>query len=86
MPDDKPENGTEDRVWPVLPLTPATRAAIILGEAEATAEGAHSVRPEHVLLGLLRDQGSDIAPLLEALGLDSEKVREEIRKLRGEGS
>ncbi|MCI0459767.1 MAG: hypothetical protein L0Z62_22685 [Gemmataceae bacterium] len=63
-----------------LPLTPPARRALRCAQDAATRLHHARVGPEHLLLGLLHQPESDAAQVLLGLGLDLEKLREEILK------
>jgi ATP-dependent Clp protease ATP-binding subunit ClpC len=69
---------------PIVRMSPAGGNALNRARVEAEREGLKEMGPEHLLLGLV-EEGGEGFPLYQALGLTPEKVREEIRKLRGEG-
>ncbi len=67
-----------------LPQTPLVKRAIEYAIEEAKALHHNYVGTEHLLLGLLHEQGGVAAQVLENLGLKLEEVREEIVRLIGE--
>jgi ATP-dependent Clp protease ATP-binding subunit ClpC len=62
------------------PLTGESRGALLLAAEESERLGHHHVGTEHVLLGLLRTEGSFAARLLQARGLTVVAVRERLAK------
>jgi hypothetical protein len=59
-----------------LPQTPRAKKVIEYAIAEARSLKHNYVGTEHILLGLLREDGGDAAEILSGLGLSTEKVRE----------
>jgi hypothetical protein len=59
-------------------FTPRVREAVVRSAGHASAAGAASVGPEHVLLGLLDDVGSVAVRALEALGAPAAPLRERV--------
>jgi ATP-dependent Clp protease ATP-binding subunit ClpC len=60
--------------------TPRAKKAFQFAIREAKAARAVRAEPEHVLLGLLDGCGGVAALVLKQLGVDADKVREQIRK------
>lgn len=60
--------------------TEPARRALFFSRAEATFRGHTFIRPEHLLLGLIRDQGHVAARVLSAAHVSPELVREEIAR------
>jgi hypothetical protein len=58
----------------ILPLTPRARVAIDLARQEATVLSQKFVEPEHLLLGLMRQDDGVAARALRNMGLDSRKT------------
>jgi hypothetical protein len=58
-----------------LVVTGRARLSVRLARAEAALLGAGELRPEHLLLGLLRDEGGAAAEALRAAGLTLGKAR-----------
>ncbi|MBI3270976.1 MAG: AAA family ATPase [Planctomycetes bacterium] len=61
-----------------LPFTPRAKHALELAQEEADNLGHDYIGTEHLLLGLLRENESVAAQVLMNLGLQLEKVREEV--------
>jgi ATP-dependent Clp protease ATP-binding subunit ClpC len=63
------------------------RARRVLSLAHQEAERAHQalIGTEHLLLGLLEEDGGVAGRVLRELGLDSERVREMVSRISGEG-
>jgi ATP-dependent Clp protease ATP-binding subunit ClpC len=75
-------SGPDDR--PVVPVryTPRVKKVFAFAAQEAVALGSRQVGPEHILLGLLRDGDGVAGRVLQGLGVNIEKVREEVCKGR----
>jgi ATP-dependent Clp protease ATP-binding subunit ClpA len=58
-----------------LPLTPGSKKSLELALREAIHLGHRSIGTEHLLLGLVRDDGCSAARILAARGADRERVR-----------
>jgi ATP-dependent Clp protease ATP-binding subunit ClpA len=63
---------------------PSAQKALLLASDEAQREGADSIRPSHVLLGLLRQKGSAVS-VLNWLGLGARDL-DDIRRSVSKGS
>ncbi len=61
-----------------LPLTPRSKKALELALREALHLGHRHIGTEHLLLGLVRDEGCSAAKLLATRGVDRERVRAEV--------
>jgi ATP-dependent Clp protease ATP-binding subunit ClpC len=61
-----------------MPLTPGSKKALELALREAIHLGHRHIGTEHLLLGLVRDDGCSAARLLVSLGVDRERVRAEV--------
>jgi hypothetical protein len=61
------------------------RRVLDLAREEATLQGHRYVGPEHLVLGLLRDEGSGAARVLRAHGVDLPAARAELRRLAERG-
>lgn len=68
----------------ILSLTPRTEKALRYAYEEARNLKHNYVGTEHILSGLLREQGGVAAQVLEYLGLKAEEVREETLRCLGE--
>ena len=64
---------------PTLPLTPQARDALAGALREAIEAGQTDVGPEHVLLALLRERDGVAARVLVSAGVESRRLRDEIR-------
>ena len=60
------------------PLTPRSKKALELALREALHLGHRYIGTEHLLLGLVRDEGCSAARFLSGRGLDRERVRAEV--------
>jgi hypothetical protein len=63
-----------------IPFTPRAGKALTLAAAEARAFNSSSVGAEHILLGLLLEGGGVATLVLQSLGVDAKKTREQIIK------
>ncbi len=68
-----------------LPQTPRAKRVIEFSMEESRNLGHNYVGTEHMLLGLLREEEGVAAQVLTNLGLELEKVREEVLNLLGPG-
>jgi ATP-dependent Clp protease ATP-binding subunit ClpA len=67
---------TAGRSWSGhVPLTPGSKKALELALREAIHLGHRSIGTEHLLLGLVREDGCSAARILAARGADRERVR-----------
>jgi ATP-dependent Clp protease ATP-binding subunit ClpC len=66
-----------------LPFTPKAKKVIELAMDEARALGHNYIGTEHLLLGLIREGEGVASQVLMNLGLELEKVREEVMNLLG---
>lgn len=65
-------------------LKPDYKAVITFAQTESDRLGHQSVGTEHLLLGLLQEGNSLAAQALGSVGVTSEKVQTEIKKLKGQ--
>jgi ATP-dependent Clp protease ATP-binding subunit ClpA len=68
-----------------LPLTRGAEKLLELAEDEARALKHDSIGPEHIVLGLLRDETSLAARVLESLEITIGTVRAQVVRIGGEG-
>lgn len=66
----------------VPPFTPRTKTVLRLAGKERQATGDSLVGTEHLLLGMLREGDGLAARVLRELGMNIEKARHEVLKLR----
>ena len=66
-----------------IPFTPKAKKVIELAMEEARALGHNYIGTEHLLLGLIREGEGVASQVLLNLGLELEKVREEVMNLLG---
>ena len=66
-----------------IPFTPTAKKVIELSSEEARSLGHNYIGTEHLLLGLIREGEGVASQVLMNLGLDLNKVREEIAELLG---
>jgi ATP-dependent Clp protease ATP-binding subunit ClpC len=70
-----------------IPFTPRAKKVLDLALREALSLGHNHMGPEHILLGLVRENDGVGGRILLDLGADADKVRDEIiRMLPGSGS
>lgn len=67
-----------------LTTTEQARQAVASARQEAGSMGHRSVGPEHLLLGLLRDDRGPAVEVLEGVGVSFAAARREVRRLYGE--
>jgi CheY-like chemotaxis protein len=67
-----------------MQLSPAARCALHLGYEEAWQLWNSYFGTEHILLGLIREEGSLAGQVLRELGADLERARQEIRALQSQ--
>ncbi|CAB1129992.1 class III stress response-related ATPase, AAA+ superfamily; Maxwell's demon [Candidatus Hydrogenisulfobacillus filiaventi] len=66
-------------------FTEKARRVVIYAQEEARRMGHNFVGTEHLLLGLIRENNSLPAKVLQSIGLDLESVRAEVLKATGRG-
>ncbi len=66
-----------------IPFTPRAKKALELAAEEARSLGHNYIGTEHILLGLIREGEGVASQVLMNLGLDLNKVRNEIMRLLG---
>jgi ATP-dependent Clp protease ATP-binding subunit ClpC len=69
-----------------IPFTPKAKKVIELAMDEARNLGHNYIGTEHLLLGLIREGEGVAAQVLQNLGLDLDKVRNEVMNLLGSSS
>ncbi|HZJ56747.1 MAG TPA: ATP-dependent Clp protease ATP-binding subunit [Clostridia bacterium] len=67
-------------------FTERAQKALLYAQEEARSIGHNYVGTEHLLLGLLREEGGAAAKVLKDLGMEIEKMREYIVNLVGKGN
>jgi len=67
-------------------FTERAQKALIYAQEEARSLGHNYVGTEHLLLGLLREDEGAAAQVLMSMGVDRDKIREQVEKLVGKGS
>jgi ATP-dependent Clp protease ATP-binding subunit ClpC len=72
--------GPETQTAGNIPYTPRVKKVLALANREAKALNHGYVGTEHILLGLLREGEGVAAKVMKALGVDIERVRNEILK------
>ena len=66
-------------------FTDRARRAIVLAQEEATGLDHNWIGTEHLLLGLLRGQGTAAARVLESAGITLDAARQEVVEIIGRG-
>jgi ATP-dependent Clp protease ATP-binding subunit ClpC len=64
-------------------FTVPARRSVAFARQEARALGHESIGPEHLLLGLLRQENAPAAVVLNALGATTERARSAVLRIRG---
>src|SRR5579875_3093557 len=67
------------------PFTERARRSIVLAQEEAQRLGNNYIGTEHILLGIISEGESIAAKVLEPLGVNLAKVRQEVEALVGRG-
>jgi ATP-dependent Clp protease ATP-binding subunit ClpA len=74
--------GPGERVAPdQIPFTPRAKKVLELSLREALALGHNHIGPEHLLLGLLTDNGGTANRILDEAGADPESIRSQLLPL-----
>lgn len=76
--------GTPSMYQTEIALTPRTKRLLELSVIEARALGHNYVGPEHMLLGLVREGEGVAAAALQGIGIDFNRLREEVIKCMSE--
>jgi ATP-dependent Clp protease ATP-binding subunit ClpC len=66
-------------------FTDHARQVVVLAQDEARALGHAAIGSEHILLGLLRDEGGLAGRVLESLGVELEDARRQVELRAGRG-
>lgn len=66
-------------------MTERSRVVLDLSLREALSLGHNYIGTEHILLALVREEEGVAGRLLESLGLDRQKVRDEVLRVVGSG-
>jgi ATP-dependent Clp protease ATP-binding subunit ClpC len=66
-------------------FTERARQVVVLAQDEARRLGHNYLGTEHLLLGLLREEQGLGSRLLQALGVTLDRVRDDVRRIIGEG-
>src|SRR5699024_3494213 len=66
-------------------FTERAQKVLALSQEEAVRLGHNNIGTEHILLGLVREGSGIAAKALQALGLEVEKIQEEVEQLIGVG-
>jgi ATP-dependent Clp protease ATP-binding subunit ClpA len=67
-------------------FTERARQVVVLAQDEARTRNHNYIGTEHILLGLLREERSSAARILDSLEITSERVHAEVVRLVGEGT
>src|ERR1035437_5652643 len=67
------------------PFTERARRSIVLAQEEAQRLGNNYIGTEHILLGIISEGESLAAKVLETLGVNLAKVRQEVEAIVGRG-
>ncbi|MFA7115085.1 MAG: Clp protease N-terminal domain-containing protein [Candidatus Omnitrophota bacterium] len=65
-------------------FTQKAKRVLSLAQQEAEEENARTIGSEHLLLGLSLESGTAARRVLDDLGVDTEKVRDVLKQLRGQ--
>jgi ATP-dependent Clp protease ATP-binding subunit ClpC len=76
-------SGSATSVVGDIPFTPRAKKALELAAEEARALGHNYIGTEHILLGLIREGEGLASQVLYGLGVDLERIRQEISSLLG---
>ncbi|MBM7573119.1 ATP-dependent protease ATP-binding subunit ClpC [Aquibacillus albus] len=66
-------------------FTERAQKVLALSQEEAVRLGHNNIGTEHILLGLVSEGGGIAAKALKSLGLETEKIQEEVEQLIGKG-
>ncbi|MUV38057.1 Chaperone protein ClpB [Lentibacillus sp. JNUCC-1] len=66
-------------------FTERAQKVLALSQEEAVRLGHSNIGTEHILLGLIREGDGIAAKALQSIGLETEKIQEEVEKLIGKG-
>jgi ATP-dependent Clp protease ATP-binding subunit ClpC len=72
---------SEEATHGQIPFTPRAKKVLEFSLREALSLGHHHIGPEHLLLGLARENEGIAARILRDCGADSDKIRSEIVRL-----
>ncbi len=67
-------------------FTERAQKVLALSQEEAVRLGHNNIGTEHILLGLVSEGDGIAAKALQAIGLGSDKIREEVESLIGKGN
>jgi ATP-dependent Clp protease ATP-binding subunit ClpA len=79
----EPEDGAGDSRR--LLVTGPARESVHFAREEAEALGALEIAPEHLLVGLLRDERGPVVRALDSVGVSLPQARDEVARLRARG-
>jgi ATP-dependent Clp protease ATP-binding subunit ClpA len=66
-------------------FTAEARTAVVRAQSEARSLGHGWIGTEHLLLAVLADEGSGVTAALHGLGLDADRVRQQVQAAVGAG-
>ena len=66
-------------------FTDRSRRVVVLAQEEARMLNHEYVGTEHILLGLIREDGGVAARALESLGISEEEARQQVEEIVGRG-
>ena len=72
--------GPENTLRPPFPFTPRTKKVLETAQKEARSLSHTYVGTEHILLGLLSEEGGVAAHVLKSFGLNASQIRQEVLK------
>ncbi len=70
-----------EAVFGSIPFTPRAKRVLELSLREALSLGHNYIGTEHILLGLVRENGGIAAQILTELGLGAENIRDEVIRI-----
>jgi hypothetical protein len=73
----------EPRQWKSLGIRPELKQALNLSQREAQRSGHSKPLSQHILLGLIRVEGSLAVQILADLGADPKRIRAQVAKMLG---
>jgi ATP-dependent Clp protease ATP-binding subunit ClpA len=69
-----------------IPFTPRAKKVLELSLREARALGSQEIEPEHILLGLARENAGVANRVLDGLGADAQRIRSATLSKRGDAA
>ena len=71
-------NELHNQIFDIDLLAPSTQAVIRLAQCEAIKMNAPEVYPEHLFLGVLRQDDVEVTIILKDIGLDKQKIQAQV--------